>query len=361
VTPRRRSNSVRTTLERASRGDRIGPDEALRIYREADLLDMGVAALARRRGIHGHGPVTFLIDRNINYTNVCISRCRFCAFYRDAESPEAFLLSHDEIEARVREAVDAGATQVMLQGGIHRSIGLDWFLDLFRRIKKRCPVHLHSLSPPEIHFLAKQSGFSVPEVLTFLIDAGLDSLPGGGAEILADHVRRRISPGKILTGEWLSVMEAAHGLGLPTTATMMFGTGESLQDRIDHLTRIRQLQDRTAGFISFIPWTFQPANTELAVGGATTLDYLRTLALSRLFLDNVRNIQGSWVTQGPQIGQLCLEFGANDLGSIMLEENVVRAAGTSHRLRKEEMVKLILSSRNACAQRNTLFHIVQTC
>jgi cyclic dehypoxanthinyl futalosine synthase len=361
VTPPPRSESSRSILDRAARGDRIGRDEALHIYRGADLLDMGMAALARRRAIHGDGPVTFLIDRNINYTNVCLSRCRFCAFYRDAESPEAFLLSHDEIEARVREAVDAGATQVMLQGGIHPAIGLDWFLDLFSRIKERCPVHLHSLSPPEIHFLSKAAGCSVPEVLKRLIDAGLDSLPGGGAEILADHVRRRISPRKILTGQWLSVMEDAHGLGLPTTATMMFGTGESLEDRIDHLARVRALQDRTAGFISFIPWTFQPANTELAVGGATTFDYLRTLALGRLFLDNVRNIQGSWVTQGPEVGQLSLEFGANDLGSIMLEENVVRAAGTSYRLRKEEMVRLILSSGNGCAQRNTLFHPIEIC
>jgi cyclic dehypoxanthinyl futalosine synthase len=356
-----RSDTTRGILDRAARGDRISRDEALHIYRRADLLDMGLAALARRRAIHGDAPVTFLIDRNINYTNVCLNRCRFCAFYRDAQSPEAFLLSHDEIETRVREAVAAGATQVMLQGGIHPEIGLDWFLELFSRIKNRCPVHLHSLSPPEIHFLSTAAGCPVPEVLGRLMEAGLDSLPGGGAEILADHVRRRISPRKILTRQWLSVMEDAHRLGLPTTATMMIGAGEAVEDRIDHLARIRALQDKTAGFISFIPWTFQPANTELATGGATTFDYLRTLALARLFLDNIRNVQGSWVTQGPEIGQLSLEFGANDLGSIMLEENVVRAAGTSHHLEKDEMVRLIVSSGNGCARRNTLFHILEVC
>lgn len=340
---------------------RLSPDQALRIYRDADLLELGMAAQRVRHSIHGDGPATYLIDRNINYTNICLNRCRFCAFYRDMDAPDAFFLTHEEIDRRVAEAVRKGATQVMLQGGLHPDVDLDWVTTLFRRIKERYQVHLHCLSPPEINHLAARSGISPGSVLRCLADAGLDSLPGGGAEILVDGVRQKISPLKIRSGQWLSIMEAAHEIGLPTTATMMFGAGESVRDRIEHMEKIRKLQDRTAGFISFIPWTFQPGNTELAFGGANAPEYLRTLSLSRIYLDNIQNIQGSWVTQGPEIGQISLHFGANDLGSIMLEENVVRAAGTSHRLSREEMESLITSAGFACAERNTLFEPVKAC
>lgn len=352
---------VDTLLSRASSGERLSLDDALELYHRADLLDLGRAAGARSRSLHGDGPVTFLIDRNINYTNVCENRCRFCAFHRTADSPDAFLLSRGDILQRVREAVSCGATQIMLQGGLHPDLDLDWFCSLFSEIKSEHAVHLHSLSPPEVSFLAGKASLGVRDTLLLLMKSGLDSLPGGGAEILVDRVRRRISPRKIGAGRWLSVMEAAHEVDLPTTATMMFGTGEAVAERLTHLDRLRELQDRTGGFLSFIPWTFQPANTDLNEGGASTLDYLRTLALSRLFLDSFKNIQGSWVTQGPEIGQTALEFGANDLGSIMLEENVVRAAGTSHRLSRNDMIRLIQSTGRSCAQRDTLFRVIERC
>jgi cyclic dehypoxanthinyl futalosine synthase len=348
-------------LRKAAAGERVSPEEARHLYHRADLLELGSAARGRSGDLHGGGPTTFLIDRNINYTNVCENRCRFCAFYRDADSGDAFLLSTEEILRRVEEAVRCGATQIMLQGGLHPDLDLDWFVALFSRIRPRYPVHLHSLSPPEVFYLAQKASLTVTETLQRLMDAGLGSLPGGGAEILVDEVRARISPRKIGTRPWVGVMKAAHRLGLPTTATMMFGTGETFEERLAHLETLRNIQDLRGGFLSFIPWTFQADNTELSSKGATTLDYLRTLALSRLFLDNFKNIQGSWVTQGPEIGQISLDFGANDLGSIMLEENVVKAAGTSHRLSRRKMVDLIRATGRSCAQRDTLFNIIECC
>lgn len=355
------NTSVDPILRDAAAGRRISVEEALILHREADLLALGRAARCRAQQIHGDSPVTFLIDRNINYTNVCTNRCRFCAFYREPDSPGAYLLTLEEIDTRIGEAVAGGATQIMLQGGLHPDLDLDWFLKLFTHIKSRYPVHLHSLSPPEILYLAGKEEIDISTTLDRLVASGLDSLPGGGAEILVDHVRSRVSPRKIMSKEWLSVMEAAHGMSIPTTATMMFSLGEKVGDRILHLQRLRELQDRSSGFISFIPWTFQPSNTELGGRESSTFDYLRTLALSRLFLDNFRNIQGSWVTQGPAIGQLSLEFGANDLGSIMLEENVVKAAGTSHRLTREGMADLIDGAGRRCAQRDTLFQFIKPC
>lgn len=347
-------------LAEAAAGRRLEPGEALALLEGADLLELGRAAREAALRILGDAPATFLVDRNVNYTNVCENRCRFCAFYRDAGHPEAYLLGHDAIEARVAEAVDLGATQVMLQGGVRADLGLEWFEGLFRRLKARFPgVQVHSLSPPEVAWLAKGARLTVRETLRRLAEAGLDSLPGGGAEVLVDHVRRRISPRKIGAGEWLSVMEEAQVLGMPTTATMMLGAGESLADRVEHLRAVRELQDRTGGFLSFIPWTFQPGNTELGAGGASVVAYLRLLAVARLFLDNVRNVQGSWVTQGPEIGQVALHFGANDLGSVMLEENVVRAAGTSHRMSVGGMVDLILGAGRVPAQRDTRFNVIR--
>jgi len=338
---------------------RLSVAEAVILYREADLLDLGRAAREKSFSLHRKGVVTFLIDRNINYTNVCRNRCRFCAFYRDADSVDAFLLTPEEIDRRVGEAVTQGATQIMLQGGLHPDMGPEWFTETLKRIKTRYSVHLHSLSPPEVSYFAERTSLTVREALLRLRAAGLDSLPGGGAEILVDRVRDRISPRKISARKWLEVMETAHSLEIPTTATMMFGAGETVEERFQHLEKLRKLQDRTAGFLSFIPWTLQPRNTDMDGGGETTLGYLRMLALSRLFLDNFHNIQGSWVTQGPEIGQISLEFGANDLGSIMLEENVVRAAGTTHHLTRDGMVSLIASAGRSPAQRDTLFRIVE--
>jgi cyclic dehypoxanthinyl futalosine synthase len=338
---------------------RLTVAEAVSLYGEADLLELGWAARERSFSLHPDGVVTFLIDRNINYTNVCRNRCRFCAFYRDADSSEAFLLTAEEIDRRVGEAVAQGATQIMLQGGLHPDMDPEWFTETLKMIKSTHSIHLHSLSPPEVSYFAERASLTVREALLRLRAAGLDSLPGGGAEILVDRVRDHISPRKINSRKWLEVMETAHSLEIPTTATMMFGAGETVEERFHHLEKLRELQDRTAGFLSFIPWTLQPRNTDMEEGGETTLGYLRMLALSRLFLDNFQNIQGSWVTQGPEIGQISLDFGANDLGSIMLEENVVRAAGTAHHLTRKSMVALISAAGRVAAQRDTLFRIVE--
>jgi cyclic dehypoxanthinyl futalosine synthase len=340
--------------------ERITGDEALVLYCDADLLLLGKLAQECATARHPRNIATFVIDRNINYTNICTSKCRFCAFYRDSSSPEAYLLRHEVILEKIAEAVSLGATQIMLQGGLHPELGIDYFQDLLKKIKARFSVFIHSFSPPEIFHLAKRSGLTVADVLLALREAGLDSLPGGGAEILSDRVRALISPCKISSAEWLEVMEAAHHIGLKTTATMMIGSIETVEERIEHLSKVRDLQDKTGGFRAFIPWTFKTGNTELGGAEISPLAYLRTLALSRIYLDNIENIQGSWVTQGPDIGQITLFFGANDLGSIMLEENVVRAAGASYRLSEEEMVNLIRTADRIPAQRNTEYKIIKT-
>ena len=346
-------------LKEVQEGRRLSEAEAVFLMLEADLLALGSAAQAVAGARHPEGIATFLIDRNINYTNICVSRCRFCAFYRDKSNKDAYLLSKEEILVRVQEAVSSGATQVMLQGGLHPDLSIDYYTGLVREIKKRFPVFIHSFSPPEIAHIASVSGLSVSETLKRLKDAGLDSLPGGGAEILVDHVRDLISPQKISSQTWLEVMETAHALGMKTTTTMMMGTIEGLEDRVEHLSRIRRLQDKTKGFHAFIPWTYQPGNTALKGRETSPLDYLRTLAIARLFLDNIENIQGSWLTQGKDIGQITLLFGANDLGSIMLEENVVKATGLSHRITEAEMVDLIRRGKRIPAQRDTEYRIVK--
>ena len=346
-------------LTSAINRQRITDDDALRLFEEADLLSLGQCAQQCAAFLHPDPLVTFIIDRNINYTNICTSRCRFCAFYRDESSPEAYLLSHEEIIAKSAEAVSRGATQIMLQGGLHPSLSLDYIVGMVRKIKERFSVAIHSFSPPEIMHFAQRSGLDVEAVLTCLRAAGLDSLPGGGAEILSDRVRSMVSPCKIKSAEWLSVMETAHAMGMKTTATMMIGSVETCEERIEHLRCIRDLQDKTGGFRAFIPWSFKTAHTELGGGEISALDYLRTLAISRIYLDTIENIQGSWVTQGPDIGQITLFFGANDLGSIMLEENVVRAAGASYSLTEEEMVSLICTAGKIPAQRNTEYKIIK--
>jgi cyclic dehypoxanthinyl futalosine synthase len=350
---------VREILNEVQKGKRLYEEDALFLLHEAELLSLGSTAQAVADARHPGKVATFLIDRNINYTNICVSRCRFCAFYRDQESEEAYLLSNQEILNRVAEAVSFGATQVMLQGGLHPDLPIDYYTGLIREIKKRFSVFVHSLSPPEILHIASVSHLSVEETLKRLKNAGLDSLPGGGAEILVDHVRDLVSPQKIRSQAWLEVMETAHALGIKTTATMMMGSIETLEDRIEHLSKIRKLQDKTMGFRAFIPWTYQPGNTELSGSETSPFDYLRTLAVARLFLDNIENIQGSWLTQGKDIGQITLLFGANDLGSIMLEENVVRAAGVVNRMTEQEMVDLIRRARKIPAQRDTEYRIVK--
>ena len=339
--------------------ERISPDEAVLLFQEADLLDLARAADNVCRKKHPDGVATFQIDRNINYTNICRNECLFCAFYRPKDHPEAYVLTQEEIDKKVAETIELSGTQVMLQGGINPDLKIDYYTNMFKEIKKKFTIRIHSLSPPEIVYLSESSGLSIADTLKELVSAGLDSLPGGGAEILVDAVRQRISPKKIGSGKWLEVMEEAHKLGMKTTATMMIGTVETIMDRIEHLQKIRDLQDGTGGFLSFIPWTFQPGNTALGGKSISSLEYLRTLSLSRLFLDNFQNVQGSWVTQGKDIGQVCLSFGANDLGSIMIEENVVKAAGVSHKITVEEMVDLIKKAGKTPALRDTEFGILR--
>lgn len=349
---------MREILDKAVK-ERIDFEEAVFLYREAGLLELAHAADAVCRKKHPDGIATFQIDRNINYTNICRKECSFCAFYRSKDHPEAYVLTQEEIEKKIAETIELSGTQVMLQGGINPDLKIDYYTNMFRNIKRKFKIRIHSLSPPEVVHISETSGLSIPAALRELMKAGLDSLPGGGAEVLVDSVRQRISPHKISSAKWLEVMEEAHKLGLKTTATMMIGTVEAVEDRISHLRKIRDLQDKTGGFMSFIPWTFQPGNTVLGGKSISPVEYLRTLSLSRLFLDNFPNIQGSWVTQGKDIGQLCLSFGANDLGSIMIEENVVRAAGVSHRITVEEMVDLIRNAGKVPAQRDTEFDLLR--
>jgi len=331
--------------------------------KHSDLLELGELADAMRRSLHPEGIVTFVVDRNINYTNVCINRCTFCAFYRDVDSPDAYVLPMEELFKKIEETVALGGTQILLQGGLHPDLGLDYYVDLLRVIKERYEVNIHGFSPPEVSYLADRHNLTIRETLVILKKAGLDSIPGGGAEILSDRVREILSPRKIKSPVWLKVMGEAHRLGMRTTATMMFGSVETPEDILEHLDSIRDLQDRTGGFTAFIPWSFQPGNTELnrqrKVHSATAVDYLRVLALSRLYLDNVENIQASWVTQGLKLAQVALRFGANDFGSTMIEENVVASTGVGFRVSKKDIIGAIQSAGFRPAQRDTCYNIMR--
>ncbi len=345
---------------------RITRKEGLRLLEESDLLDLGEMSDRIRKAIHPEGVVSFVVDRNINYTNVCVNRCRFCAFYRDPDSPEAYLLTREELSKKIEETLEQGGTQILLQGGLHPDLDIFYYVDLLRFVKDRYRINIHGFSPPEISFLASRHDLTVQETLKILREAGLDSIPGGGAEILSDRVREILSPRKIKTSEWLKVMEEGHFLGMRTTATMMFGSVEGPEDIIEHLDRVRDLQDRTGGFTAFIPWSFQPGNTELLQSSTfrvqrsvTAVEYLRVLALSRLYLDNIRNIQASWVTQGLKLAQVALRFGANDFGSTMLEENVVAAAGVSYRVSREDIIGAIRTAGFRPAQRDTYYNILR--
>lgn len=338
---------------------RMSFEEAVSLFKKADIYQLGVAADKMRRKLFPENRVTFIIDRNINYTNICVNQCRFCAFWRDAKSPEGYLLNESEILKKVEEAVDDGATQIMLQGGLHPDLKIGYYLKIFKAIKNRFNVVLHSLSAPEIVHISRKSGLTLEETILQLKDAGLDSLPGAGAEILAEETRRRISSKKISADEWFLVMETAHRLGIYSTATMMFGIGEKISERVEHLDRIRRLQDKTGKFRAFIPWTFQPGYTQIGGSEVPAEDYLRTVAISRLYLDNIAHIQGSWLTQGEEIGQLSLFFGADDLGSIMLEENVVRSTGVSRKMDVNKISRLIKKDGFTPCQRDTEYKILK--
>ena len=347
-------------LERTLGGERLAFADAVTLLEEGDLLALGSAADAVRREKNDPSVATYIVDRNINYTNVCIYRCQFCAFYRPSpEHPESYVLTWDQIGQKIQETIDLGGTGVLLQGGVHADLPFSFYEEMFRFIRGNFPtIHLHALSAPEVYFLQKVTKAPMRDVIARLRDAGLQSIPGGGAEILEDSVRRRIwSLTKAPTDKWVEVHEAAHGLGMRTTATMMFGVGETYGDRVTHFEVVRSLQDRTGGFTAWIPWTFQRENTALdeKVDEAGGFEYLKTLAVSRLYLDNIRHVQGSWVTQGSKIGQVSLSFGADDLGSIMIEENVVYAAGARNRMTQGEMRRLIEDAGYAAVQRRTLY------
>lgn len=332
--------------------------QAIDMFLSDDLIGAGMAADAVRRRLHPEGVVTYIIDRNINYTNVCTEYCTFCAFYRPPGHPEGYVLAKEVIFDKIQETVDLGGTGILMQGGHHPDLKIEWYEDLLSSIKKRFGIHLHCLSAPEIANIAELSGLSLRETIVRLRDAGLDSIPGGGAEILDDEVRRRVSRLKCSTKEWVDVHRTAHELGMRTTATMMFGCGETIDQRLNHLDVIRRLQQATGGFTAFIPWTFQPANTALGrtvKQEVTAVEYLRTLAVSRLYLANIANVQASWVTQGLKTCQIGLRFGANDVGSIMIEENVVAAAGAHNRATEEELRRLIRDAGFIPKQRDTLY------
>ena len=337
---------------------RLTDAAALALLEDGDLLELGAAADEVRCRLHPGSDVTFVVDRNINYTDYCISGCRFCAFYKEPGSDQGYLLTRDEIFRKIEETLALGGTAIMMQGGLSPDLDICWFEQVFADIKARYPIHIHSLSPPEVAHIADRSGLTVTETLRRLRAAGLDSLPGGGAEVLVDRVRSAISPHKIPTATWLQVMREAHALGMKSTATMMFGSVDTPAERIEHLRRIRELQDETGGFTAFIPWSFQPNNTALGGRGwdeATSVEYLKTLAVSRLYLDNIENVQSSWVTQGLKVLQMGLRFGGNDVGSVMLEENVVKAAGTANCTTEEELRRIIRDAGFKPVQRDTLY------
>jgi cyclic dehypoxanthinyl futalosine synthase len=364
VTTAAASHELADLLAHAADGGRISPEEALLLYTDAPLHALGEAAdTARKRRYAGDSVniATYIIDRNINYTNVCLTACKFCAFYRAPNHSEGWTHPEEEILRRCAEAVELGATQIMLQGGHSPELGIEWYERIFAAIKREQPsLTLHSLGASEVVHIGKVSGLEHAEVIARLHVAGLDSFAGAGAEILVKRPRTAIAPLKESGEVWLSVMETAHGLGVESTATFMMGTGETNAERIEHLRMVRDVQDRTGGFRSFIPWTYQAENNHLkGRTQATSLEYLRMIAVSRLFFDNVNHLQGSWLTTGKDIGQLTLHFGADDLGSVMLEENVVSSAGAKHRSNRTELIELIRSAGRIPAQRDTLYnHLV---
>ncbi|MEX2169321.1 MAG: cyclic dehypoxanthinyl futalosine synthase [Pirellulales bacterium] len=352
--------SDKALLEKAVAGERLTPDEGAQLLQSRDLAALGRAADEVTRRLHPEDYRTYNIDRNVNYTNICTAVCDFCAFYRKPKSPEGYVLSLEEILNKTRETVALGGEQLLLQGGLHPDFKLEWYEDLLRGIKGEFPqVNIHGFSPPEIYHFTKVSKLPLRTVLQRLKAAGLGSLPGGGGEILVDRVRRAMTRGKVLTDDWLDVHRVWHELGGRSTATMMFGHIETLEERIEHLERLRQLQDETGGFTAYICWTFQPEHTDMSeIPPSGGFEYLKTNAVSRLYLDNFPNIQSSWVTQGLKIGQLALLYGANDMGSLMIEENVVAEAGTVHHLTLDEIRGAITELGYIPRQRNVFYELI---
>ena len=348
---------IESLLKKAVAGERLTSDEGLNLLKSDALAAIAAAADAVSRRLHPETHRTYNIDRNINYTNICTSGCRFCAFSRPPGSSDGYVIRREELYRKIEQTIALGGDQILLQGGIHPDLGLDWYEDLIRDTRSRFPqINIHGFSPPEIQHISRTSGLDLRTVLERLRAAGLGSLPGGGAEILVDRVRKEISPAKISADQWLDVCREWHRLGGRGSATMMFGHVETLADRIEHLQRLRQLQDESAGFTAFICWTFQPGNTDLArIPKAGPAAYLKMLAVSRLYLDNFPNLQASWVTQGLKIGQMALRFGANDMGSLMIEENVVAAAGTSFRT-DEGQIRLAIGRAGYIPRRRNVFY-----
>ena len=352
--------------EKVFNGERISSDDAIALYRWP-LEELGVLANARRDsakaksyGGSGREIVTYIVDRNINYTNVCNVYCKFCAFYRTEKDEDHYVLSFEQFDEKLDELSAAGGVQILMQGGHHPKLGLEWYVDLLHHIREKYPhINIHGFSPPEFQHFAETFQMPLREVISKFKEAGLGSIPGGGGEILVDRVRQKISPLKCDSDQWLEVMQIAHELGLKSSATMMFGHVETIEERIEHLQRIRNQQDRSGGFTAFICWTFQPQHTVLKVKNPTGVaEYLRTQALSRIFLDNIENVQSSWVTQGPDIGQIALRYGANDFGSVMMEENVVSSAGTTFRLNAGEIESLIRDAGYEPRRRNNWYELL---
>jgi cyclic dehypoxanthinyl futalosine synthase len=352
-------------LEKVWRGGRIDRDEARALY-NLPLEELGALADRRRQlaraGAHGgRGAdiVTYIVDRNVNYTNVCNVYCKFCAFYRVEKDADAYVITMEEMDRKIEETIALGGTQILMQGGHHPKLSMQWYLDLLSHIKAKFPqINIHGFSPSEFVHFREVFGLPMEEIVSQFMKAGLGSIPGGGGEILVDSVRNRISPLKAMTDDWLGVMDVAHRLGLKSTATMMFGHVESIEDRIEHLGRVRAQQDKSKGFTAFIAWTFQAEHTRLKAPTVGAHDYLRTQALSRIYLDNFPSVQSSWVTQGPEIGQIALQFGANDLGSIMIEENVVSQAGTTYRMGVADMRRLIEDMGFEAHQRDNWYNLL---
>ena len=351
-------------IDKVLDGERINKEEALELY-GLPIEELGALADHRRKlakaaayGGRGNEIVTYIVERNINYTNVCNVYCKFCAFYRTEKDPDFYVLNQEQIDQKIEELVGIGGVQILMQGGHNPKLGIDYYLDLLSHIREKFPqINIHAFSPPEFNHFAEVFRMPMREVIQKFKEAGLGSIPGGGGEILVDRVRNRISPLKCNSDQWLEVMRIAHELGLNSSATMMFGHVETIEERIEHLERLRQLQDETGGFTAFICWTFQPENVVLKATPAGSAEYLRTQALARIYLDNIENLQSSWVTQGPRIGQVALRFGANDFGSVMMEENVVSQAGTSFRITRDEIERLIADAGFEPRTRNNWYEL----
>lgn len=351
-------NELAPILSKVKKHRRLNKKEGLALLRRADLLTLASLANEKRFYFNPEKQVTYVVDRNINYTNICMSGCKFCAFYKTPSQKDGYIISNKELAQKIQETIDLGGTQILLQGGMHPDLEINFYIDLLQFIKKNFDIHIHGFSPPEIDFIARKSTLSIADTIAALKSAGLASIPGGGAEILCDDIRQKASPNKCLSDVWLDVMRQAHLQGMRSSATMMFGHLESDIHILEHLDKIRHLQDETRGFTAFIPWTFQPDNTKIHVEKKSSVDYLRVLAVSRIFLDNFDNLQASWVTQGDKIAQTALFFGANDMGSTMIEENVVASAGIDYMLPKEDLIRLIRTAGFEPRQRDCFYNMI---